>query len=289
MLSINALLAKLDYRLPLLSWGMLLAWLAMIPISLHAASPWNTLAGGLQVLLMIALSGSLLSARFGIKATIGLFFITIVVINTTENLSIATGVPFGYFLHADGALGPKIFSVPIMVGPAYFAIIVPSWLWSDLVLERTPGSRVLARPLLSMFVASSLDACLDPIHATLMKTWSYPQGGGYFGVPITNSVGWMVTVFATLVLFELWLSRSKNGGTNRMPFHWFFLAPAMIGTSIVPNVVYLLTYPNRLAIDAVGQAWYSQDIYEATTLFGMHTLVLMAVLGFIFAQRRKQQ
>src|SRR5258708_33732750 len=44
--------------------------------------------------------------------------ITLVVSNILENTSILTGFPFGHYYYTEG-LGPKVFLVPILIGPAY--------------------------------------------------------------------------------------------------------------------------------------------------------------------------
>src|SRR5229473_6215366 len=46
--------------------------------------------------------------------------ICLVVSNILENTSILTGFPFGHYHYTD-ALGPKLFLVPVLIGPAYFA------------------------------------------------------------------------------------------------------------------------------------------------------------------------
>ena len=39
--------------------------------------------------------------------------------------------------------------------------------------------------------------------ATIRHLWIWEQGGGYFGVPLTNYLGWFFTVYVFFQLFAL--------------------------------------------------------------------------------------
>jgi uncharacterized membrane protein len=56
-----------------------------------------------------------------------------VVSNILENTSILTGSPFGHHHYTD-ALGPKLFLVPLLIGPAYFANGYFAWVIGNLVV-----------------------------------------------------------------------------------------------------------------------------------------------------------
>jgi uncharacterized membrane protein len=47
--------------------------------------------------------------------------ITLVVSNLFENMSVLTGFPFGRYVYTD-TLGPKVFLVPALIGPAYWLL-----------------------------------------------------------------------------------------------------------------------------------------------------------------------
>src|ERR1700674_5812949 len=51
--------------------------------------------------------------------------ICLVVSNVLENLSILTGFPFGHYHYTGGG---KLFLVPLVIGPSYFAIGYLAWM-----------------------------------------------------------------------------------------------------------------------------------------------------------------
>src|SRR5258707_14576530 len=76
--------------------------------------------------------------------------ITLVVSNIFENLSILTGFPFGHYYYTD-SLGPKLFLVPILIGPAYLGTGYLSWTLARVILEATeqrlPGNSIFTVPV----------------------------------------------------------------------------------------------------------------------------------------------
>src|SRR5260370_37627684 len=81
--------------------------------------------------------------------------ITLVVSNIFENLSILTGFPFRHYYHADG-LGPKLFLVPILIGPAYLGTGYLAWTLPRILLspteKRLPCQQVWPVPRLASFI-----------------------------------------------------------------------------------------------------------------------------------------
>src|SRR5689334_17358476 len=124
--------------------------------------------------------------------------ITLVVSNIFENTSILTGFPFGHYHYTDG-LGPKLFLVPLLIGPAYISTGYLAWVIGNVLvgdIRRSPGKFTLfATPFIAAFAMVAWDVCLDPTLSTILKFWVWEQGGGYFGVPLSNYLGWFFTVF----------------------------------------------------------------------------------------------
>ena len=116
-----------------------------------------------------------------------------------ENLGIATGFPFGHYHFEVAANLPYIGAVPLIVGPLYFAMGYFSWVIAgillgeaDLRLDR--AFYLLALPVVAAFVMVQWDVVMDPPNATLGHAWVWRDGGGYFGVPLSNFLGWYLTV-----------------------------------------------------------------------------------------------
>jgi uncharacterized membrane protein len=49
------------------------------------------------------------------------------------------------------------------------------------------------------------DLCMDPTNSTIQRWWIWEQGGGYFGVPLTNYLGWFLTVYLFFQSFALYV------------------------------------------------------------------------------------
>ena len=139
--------------------------------------------------------------------------ITLVVSNIFENMSILTGFPFGHYYYTDG-LGPKLFLVPILIGPAYLGTGYLSWMLARVILgateQRLPGNSIFTVPVLASFIMVSWDLSIDPIASTINHNWIWEQGGNYFGVPFSNFMGWFLTVFVFFQLFALYLRGRQN-------------------------------------------------------------------------------
>src|SRR6266705_4930301 len=113
----------------------------------------------------------------------------LVVSNILENTSILTGFPFGHYTYTDG-LGPKLFLVPLLIGPSYFASGYFAWMIGNVLIgEIRHGSTAfltVAVPFISAFVMVMWDVTIDPRASTIQHQWIWEQAGGYFGVPLTN-------------------------------------------------------------------------------------------------------
>ena len=51
----------------------------------------------------------------------------------------------------------------------------------------------------------------DPIRSTIEHIWIWRDGGGYNGVPLTNFLGWYLTVWIIYQTFALFLSGAGRG------------------------------------------------------------------------------
>jgi len=116
---------------------------------------------------------------------------------TIETIGVVTGFPYGPFYYSD-ALGGKIldlvpFLLPISYAPLVIGAIAASW---------NPGSQHrLLWILRSALLLTLMDGVLDPGAASL-GFWVWPGGGAYYGVPLSNFAGWLLsgTLAAALLL-----------------------------------------------------------------------------------------
>jgi uncharacterized membrane protein len=167
--------------------------------------------GGAMLALSLLLFGLLHGgSTYGWRAI--LFFIAICLgfSNVFENLSIVTGFPFGSY-HYSGAMGPKLFLVPLLIGPAYFGVGYLSWTLARAILGDTSGklrgALVVATPVIASFIMVSWDLTIDPMMSTITGNWIWHHGGSYFGVPFVNFLGWYLTVYVFYQIFALYARR----------------------------------------------------------------------------------
>ena len=131
-----------------------------------------------------------------------------------------TGAIYGVYHYTD-ALGFKVGQVPLLIPLAWFMMIYPSYVIANLIADDrpigSPGSikHLVGLSLLSAAVMTAWDLLIDPIFtAPNVQAWVWEDGGPYFGVPIQNFVGWMLTTFTVYLIyrvFERWRSPRPMG------------------------------------------------------------------------------
>lgn len=229
--------------------------------------------------------------KYGIRTTLIFAAIVLVVSNFFENLSIATGFPFGNYYYSDFA-GPKVLSVPLLIGPTYLGMGYLSWTLARLLLGRThgalSGARLIAVPLVASFLMVAWDLTFDPVASTINGFWIWEQGGAYFGVPFGNFLGWFLTVFIFFMLFAIYLSRRAQAPATSlgMSGQYWLQAVALYVAAAIPAVLGPLTisaYSVGAVVDPAGTVWQGTDIYFGVALVAIFTMVPFAVIGALEA------
>ena len=116
-----------------------------------------------------------------------------------EALAVKTGFPYGGFIYSD-ALGQKFLGlVPWTVAFAY----LPLLLGSATLASRLLGSERFRFALGSSALLLAVDLVVDPAAVT-GGLWAYTGAGAYYGVPLTNFMGWFLTgFFASNILYAI--------------------------------------------------------------------------------------
>ncbi|HEY7342016.1 MAG TPA: carotenoid biosynthesis protein [Ktedonobacterales bacterium] len=247
-----------------------------------------------SVLVLIPVAFALIhgSMRYGWGGILVFVIICLVVSNALENLSILTGFPFGHYHYTDG-LGPKLFLVPLLIGPAYISTGYLAWVIGNVLvgdIHRSTGKFTLfATPFIAAFAMVAWDVCLDPTLSTILKFWIWEQGGGYFGVPLSNYLGWFFTVFIFFQLFALYVYFRQPGRVDSTSLPKWYYAQA-ITTYAITGSQFILNYlsaHNRAVTDATGAVWQTINIYETAAIMGLFTMIFIAALTAVkLAQQR---
>jgi uncharacterized membrane protein len=228
------------------------------------------------------------ATRYKWSGMLTFIVICLVVSNTLENTSILTGFPFGHYYYTDG-LGPKLFLVPLVIGLAYFATGYLAWVLSTVLVDdvsrKSSAFTTFAVPFIASFVMVAWDLGLDPTSSTIQHNWIWEQGGGYFGVPITNYLGWFFTVYVFFQLFALYLRLRRTDSKEEVPaFPGLYYAQAIVMYAVIGLafvVAYLSGSGNTLVTDAMGVVWQTRSIAEAEATVSIFTMIFVAALATV--------
>jgi len=250
---------------------------------------------GVRLLLVVVQVGFALlhgARRYGWSA-IGVFAVAgLVISNILENLSIQTGFPFGHYHYTGGG---KIFQVPWFIGPAYLATGYLAWVVGTVLLDdvrrKSPWLTTIGTPIIAAFAMTAWDLALDPTSSTVNHAWIWEHGGGFFGVPLVNFLGWTFTVYLFMQVFALYLRRRGPLPAAR--------PDRAVASDLQATLLYVATTfsfftkfatgTRTTVTDAVGATWRTGDIYETSVLLTVYGMVFIALLALLrIAQRHTQ-
>lgn len=249
------------------------------------------------VLVLIPVAFALIhgAVRYGWSGILIFIAICLVVSNALENLSILTGFPFGHYHYTDG-LGPKLFLVPLLIGPAYISTGYLAWVIGNVLVgdvrRGTGWFTVFATPFIASFAMVAWDVCLDPTLSTILKFWIWEQGGGYFGVPLTNYLGWFLTVYIIFQLFALFVCFRRASEAEiaqaRVPRGYYAQAATLYAVTGSVYLLQFLTGSNRAVTDATGAVWQTANIYETAAIVSLFTMSFIAALAAVKLIQQQQ-
>lgn len=136
--------------------------------------------------------------------------LTFVISLLFESVGVLTGWVYGPYHYTD-RLGFKVFGlVPVLIPIAWFMMIYPS----HVLIERVTLVSSKPSPIqhvwlagLSALAMTAWDLVMDPIMVR-SGHWVWEVEGAYFGVPVQNYAGWLVTTFSIYLLYRLSAARS---------------------------------------------------------------------------------
>jgi len=156
-----------------------------------------------------------------------------------ESLAIHTSFPYGNFTYND-TLGSKIFGLT----PWTVAFAYPPVLFIAYFIVRNRINKLVPLIFLTGLFAMSIDLVLDP-GAVALGFWYWPTGGFFYGVPLVNFLGWILTgSIGAAILIILFGRKKPSIGTahSGLLIIWFWtwiniwlgqVLPAIIGVVIL--------------------------------------------------------
>jgi uncharacterized membrane protein/1-acyl-sn-glycerol-3-phosphate acyltransferase len=166
-------------------------------------------AGSLHILLGAATMLAFGLLFVGVRKTLIFFFTSTILSLSMELLGTSTGVPFGPYAYTD-LLGYKILGhVPFPIPLSWFYMGFTAYLLANLLIARAGWRRqTLWSLLLGGYFLTVWDLSLDPSMSNshlAVQFWNWYTPGPYFGMPISNLVGWSLTgLFYMSVSRLLW-------------------------------------------------------------------------------------
>lgn len=221
--------------------------------------PGASLGSYFSTLAIAAPSFVALLLYFGIKRGAFAIFALGVFGYAIETFGVLTGLPYGEFFYGD-SLGGKLFGIvpyllPVSYAPLVIGAVAASW--------RPAGSRTFFI-LRSALLLTLIDGVLDP-GAVSLGFWVWPEGGIYYGVPLSNYFGWLVSsVLAAALLLSLggWRFVPRPGLLDSAVIGLSFwvgvsvftgvVFPALLGVLLL---IYLLRRRSSLGQDKLKPLW----------------------------------
>jgi uncharacterized membrane protein len=229
--------------------------------------------------------------NYGVWATVAFTVVSYAVALGCEWSSIHNGFPFGLYHYSPATQGRELWvaGIPFMDSISFtflafasytVAMLVSAPLYRcgwDLRLLDTWQLRGAPRVwLLAALFMVMVDMVADPLSVRgdrwfLGKIFWYDPPGPYFGVPISNYLGWFLVAGATVAIFQTidrWLNRGRGRPYGAMPA---LPARALLGPALYAGIVsFGITMLFRIGAHDV--AWASIFIFLPFTALVVHIL-----------------
>ncbi|RQG96608.1 bisanhydrobacterioruberin hydratase [Natrarchaeobius chitinivorans] len=124
-----------------------------------------------------------------------------------ETVGVRTDWPYGAFEYTI-QLGPMLFGeVPLALPLFFIPLVVNAYLLTLLILGDS-SDHLLVRIPTAIAAVVAVDLVLDPA-AVAIGFWEFVPPGIYYGVPVSNYVGWVLSGTVAVVLVDLAFDRRR--------------------------------------------------------------------------------
>ena len=150
-----------------------------------------------------------------------------------ENIGVIYGVPFGSYVYSD-YLGIKLLHTPIAIGFAWvmLTILASSFIKNNISLKNL---------FLGAFILTSFDFIIDPVSVNVMGAWEWESSGIYYGIPLSNFIGWFLTSFLAMIILLIFKPKisyfGKFPGIIILTFFWIISITELM---IIPSILGLI-------------------------------------------------
>ncbi|WP_423223116.1 carotenoid biosynthesis protein [Candidatus Amarolinea aalborgensis] len=214
------------------AWLLILVVLPLTQRSLGA----EALPRGVTISVLLQLSAviAILVDAWGWGRVLRVAVVVAALAWAAEALGAATGFPFGAYRYT-AALQPQLAQVQLLVPLAWLMLLPPAWAAAQAIVG---SARPLRFALASALAFTAWDLLLDP-HMVSWGFWVWAAPSGYFGIPWTNFLGWLlvsgaitrlvrpagVPVRPLLLVYTITWALEAMG----LAFFWHLPGPAAVG------------------------------------------------------------
>jgi putative membrane protein len=253
-------------------WALTMVCLPVVGWVLGEAALLSGMSLGVltQALAVLAI----LRSAWGWRRTLKALLIVAVLSYLAELLGSRTGFPFGKYHYTD-LLQPQLAGVPLLIPLAWMMMLPPAWAIAATILRKPRYDTTLAGTqsktylyafrfsILAALALAAWDLFLDP-QMVGWGFWVWEIPGQYFGIPLVNYFGWILTSFVitlaanpkdlplgplVLVYTLTWLLQTIGQG-----LFWGQPGPALVGFLGCGLFVFLAWKARRGASNAAQTA-----------------------------------
>ncbi len=196
-----------------------------------------------------------------------------------EYLGSRHGFLFGNYTYTDNLGYKALGQVPIIIPVAWFMMLYPSWEIAGLLASRFKVHSALVKNALRIIIAAlamtAWDLSLDP-RMVADGNWIWHDGGAYFGIPLSNFAGWVVTsamIYAAWTLLDGRERRMESGESNPTSIH-----PHLSTLHLqLPIWAYIITWVGESMANALfwGGPLVALFVFAAMGLFAVPALRML--------------
>jgi putative membrane protein len=196
--------------------------------------------------LVYLLGGSL---HLGVKRTLSFSVAGYLIAWLSEFSSIHTGFPYGLYYYIDATKDRELWvaGVPFMDSLSYVFLAYASYAMALFVMSRVYiletrriRSALKTRVLATVFFVY-LDILIDPVALRgskwfLGQIYGYPAEGAYFGVPISNFLGWFLVGYVLVFVLQKIdsvMARRKVRDNIGYRYAWRYMPGPLLYVSVV--------------------------------------------------------
>lgn len=193
-----------------------------------------------------------------------------------EYLGSKHGFLFGNYTYTDNLGYKALGQVPVIIPVAWFMMLYPSWETAGVLVQHSKIQKQKAKILLHVIIAAlamtAWDLSLDP-RMVADGNWIWHDGGAYFGIPLSNFAGWVIT---SAMIYAVWsLLDKRDRGLQVGDYARESSSPNL--QSQLPIWAYIITWIGESMANALfwGGPLVALCVFVAMGLFAVPALQIL--------------